>query len=181
VTLLPFYSFIPEILSTFAKQSNNFLIMIIQRWQSLLLLIASVMMAIFTFDSLGQFQLSDNTLEFHTWGIALEGIPADGAKSFSVPTVYLLVVSVLSSLLYFIDIFLFKNTRKQKHVLLISILATIATIATAALVGYTAIEGAVAVWSLTAVAPFIAVITGIFAYRCIKSDEEKIRSYDRLR
>jgi hypothetical protein len=42
--------------------------MVIQRWQSVLLLVAAVAMATFSFLSLGQIQLSDYTLNFTTLG-----------------------------------------------------------------------------------------------------------------
>lgn len=155
--------------------------MIIQRWQSLLLLISCVMMACFSFSSLGQYQLSDYILVFNTWGIYSEGIPTDGASGFSMPTIYLLIISLLSSLLFLIDIFLFKNTRQQKQVLLISLLATVATAATTAVIGYTAIENGTPGWSSIIIAPIIAFVGGLLAYKFIKSDEEKLRSYDRIR
>lgn len=155
--------------------------MVIQRWQSVLLLIAAVLMGLFTFSSLGQFQLPDYTLDFTTMGISSEGIADDGAKNVSVPTLYLFVVSALSSLLLLIDIFLFKNLRLQKRVCAVAILTTLATIVQGAVLGYTAVESAVCSWSSIVIAPFIAVIAAWLAYRFISSDQAKLRSVDRLR
>lgn len=47
--------------------------MVIQRWQSVFLLIVTAMMACFTFFSLGQVQMPDFSLEFTTMGFSIEG------------------------------------------------------------------------------------------------------------
>lgn len=155
--------------------------MVIQRWQTLFLLIASIMMACFTFTSLGQFQLADYTLNFTTWSISSEGVPTDGSTRFYQPVMYLCIISCLSLLLPLIDIFLYKNLRLQKQVCAVSVLVTIACGFTAALLGYTAIDGASVSWSSIAFAPFIALVAEIIAYRGISSDKRKIESSDRIR
>lgn len=155
--------------------------MVIQRWQSVLLLIAAVMMGIFSCGSLGQFQLTDYTLQFFPWGIFSEGVPTDGARNISIPTIYLEIISVLSALLFFIDIFLYKKLSLQKKVCLVAILTTAATIATGAIIGYTAVDGAVCSWSSLVISPFVALIGGWLAVRFISSDQAKLRSADRLR
>lgn len=155
--------------------------MVIQRWQSVLLLIAAVMMGIFSFGSLGQFQLQEYTLNFSSWGIYSEGVPTDGAQAVSVPTIYLTTISVLSALLFLIDIFLFKKLSLQKKVCYIALLTTCATIIQTAILGYTAIEGASVSWSSLICSPFIALIAGYFAVRLIISDHNKLKSIDRIR
>ena len=55
--------------------------MVIQRWQSVLLLIAAVVMGCFTFMSLGQVQLPDYTCNFTTLGFDIEGIATDGGPT----------------------------------------------------------------------------------------------------
>lgn len=155
--------------------------MIIQRWQSVLLFISFVMMLIFSLCSLGQFQLQDYTLDFVSWGIYSEGVPTDGASAFSMPTVYLCVISLLSSILFLIDIFLYRNFRLQKRVLLISMLVAFFAIVQTTVVGYTAIENASPQWSSIVISPFIALTSGIMAFRLIKKDHARLKSYDRLR
>lgn len=155
--------------------------MVIQRWQTIFLLIAATMMGIFTLSSLGQYQLTDYTLNFSTWGISSEGVPTDGSEPFRLPLAYLGVISALGCILPAIDIFLFKNLKLQKQVCAVSTLVIIAAGCTAAIVGYTAIEGASVSWSSAAFAPFIALVGCIAAYRGIAADKKKIESADRIR
>ena len=51
--------------------------MVIQRWQSVLLLIVAALMGSFTFLSLGQIQMPEESLNFTTLGFEIEGIPTD--------------------------------------------------------------------------------------------------------
>lgn len=155
--------------------------MVIQRWQTIFLLIASVMMGVFTFGSLGQFQLADYSLNFHTWGISSEGIPTDGSQPFCMGTIYLAIISGFSCLLPLISIFLYRNLKLQKQVCAISALFVIATGFTAATLGYSAIDNATVSWSSIAFAPFIAITACVIAYRGIASDKRKIENADRIR
>lgn len=155
--------------------------MVIQRWQSVLLLISAVMMGIFSFSSIGQFQLHDYSLNFCTWGIYTEGQADDGNVNTHISTIYFLIISLLSLILYLIDIFLYKNLSLQKKVCSVAILTTIATISTGCVIGYTAVENGCPSWSSIVIAPFIAVFSGILAYRFISSDDRKLKSADRLR
>ncbi len=154
--------------------------MVIQRWQSVFLLIAAVMMALFSFCSLGQFQLADYTLDFRSWGIFSEGIPTDGTTSFYQPTIYLCSISWLCTLICLIDIFLYRNLILQKRICAVATLLIIGTGFTAALLGYNCIEGASVRWSSIAFAPFIALAGTILAWRGIKADYKKIKSADRF-
>lgn len=154
--------------------------MIIQRWQTLFLIIAFGCMLAFTCCSLGQWQLEAYTLDFRSWGISSEGELTDGVKPFCQGTIYLACISGLAALLSLIDIFLYRNLPLQKRVCAVALLVTIATGATAALVGYTAIEGAVVSWSSLAFAPFIAIVALILAWRGINADHKKIRNADHL-
>lgn len=160
--------------------------MVIQRWQSLLLLIAGVMMAIFTFLSLGQVQLPDYTLNISTMGVNIEGELTDGQNPEIVGTVYIFVVSLLTVILPLVNIFLFKNLRLQKRICLINILCICVVVANIAIIGYSKIPEAADVavtpsWSSAVISPFIAIVASICAWRCMRSDEKKLKSYDRLR
>ncbi len=74
--------------------------MVIQRWQSVLLLITTVMMGIFTFLSLGQIQLPEYTLNFTTLGFCIEGDATNGAQSgFVAHTWVLFILSLMSCIL----------------------------------------------------------------------------------
>lgn len=154
--------------------------MVIQRWQTVFLVIAFGCMLAFTLCSLGQWQLPDFTYDFHTWCISPEGKSTDGAVPPTIWTIYLACVSGLSALLPLIDIFMYRNLPQQKRVCAVSLLLTVATAFTAALLGYTAFEGAVVSWSSLAFAPFIAMAALILAWRGIGADHMKLRNADRL-
>ena len=152
--------------------------MVIQRWQSLLLLIATAMMVIFSFCSLGQIQGATQTVDIDSYGIY-----ANPQGTQLLGTIYVTVVAMLAAALCFIAIFMFKNTRKQKKVCLLSLVLVIAACCSAwlAINGYE-LAGATSVgYSSIAFAPFVALLAIIGAWRCIRSDERKLASADRLR
>lgn len=156
--------------------------MVIQRWQSVLLFFAAVMMAVFTFSSLGQVQTEAYTFNFTSLGFTYEGEATDGAPSgFFLRTWYFFILSLATVVITLLDIFLFKNFRLQKRVCLIAILFSIAAAAVAAGLGYCAVEGACVSWSTMAFCPLLSVIADLMAYRCISRDERLLRSVDRLR
>ncbi len=66
--------------------------MVIQRWQSVLLLIAVIVMAAFTFMSLGQIQLPEYTLNFTTLGFYIEGEATNGAATGYVANTWLFFI-----------------------------------------------------------------------------------------
>lgn len=156
--------------------------MVIQRWQSVLLLIVSVMMGITTFFSLGQVQLTDYTLNFTTLGFSIEGQPTDGgASGFLFHTWPFFVVSLLCCILPFINIFLFKNLKLQKTVCIIEVFLLLAFLATGCGYGYYSIDGGQVSWSSLICAPLIALIADIMAYNRISADQRLLRAADRIR
>ncbi len=155
--------------------------MVIQRWQSVLLLVATAVMACFTFCSLGQIQAPDYTFNFTTMGFFSEGIATDGASNVGIHTWYLFALSLTTSILLLIDIFLFKNFPLQMKVCLICIAFIIATGAAAYGVGVNGVEGCSVRWSTPALCPAIAVVAAVLAYWRMRKDQEKLRSYDRIR
>lgn len=156
--------------------------MVIQRWQSVLLLVAGAVMACFTFMSLGQVQMPDYSLNFTTLGFCIEGEAAPGAPSgFMMHTWEFFAVSLLSSLLPLINIFLFKNMRLQKRICLIELVFLLAVVAIGANYGYNAFEGYSVSWSSLIVAPALAIIADVMAYGRISADQRALRSADRIR
>lgn len=161
---------------------ENLSIMVIQRWQSVLLLVAAVMMACFSFMSLGQVTTTDYTFNFTALGFTYEGIPTDGAPSgYALYTWFFLCVTLLGTLLSLVAITLYKNLRAQMRVVLCTILIVIASMFQCGVLGYTAIEGGSIGWSSVIIAPFVALVALISAYWCIRSDRNKLRSADRIR
>lgn len=156
--------------------------MVIQRWQTVLLLAAAALMACFTFCSLGQIQLPDYTCNFTTFGFEIEGEATDGARTgFVVRTWSFFIVSLMSFVIPFLAIFCYKNLKLQKSLCWISILFTVAAAVIGGTVGYATFEGAAVSWSSLALAPLLAIIAVYMAYRRIRSDERKLRAADRLR
>ena len=157
--------------------------MVIQRWQSVMLLIAGVMMGIFSFCSLGQIQSEDYTFNVTALGIFREGIATSPDEATGISTIFLFIVSILACILPIVDIFCFKNMRLQKNVAMISVLFTVAAgvISAVTASGFAADFEANVAWSTFICAPLIALIGNILAYRLISSDQKKLRAADRLR
>lgn len=155
--------------------------MVIQRWQSVLLLIAVILMALFSFMSLGQIQTTDITFNFTALGFAPEGEYPEGMQPDSVSTWYFFAVSLLSAILPLIAIFSFKKYRLQRRLCLVECLILACVIIIAAMLGYMTVDGGSVSWSSLICAPFISLIAVVMAYNRICSDHRKIASADRLR
>ncbi|MDE6379429.1 MAG: DUF4293 domain-containing protein [Muribaculaceae bacterium] len=157
--------------------------MVIQRWQSVMLLIAGVMMGIFSFCSLGQIQAADYTFNVTALGIAREGIATAAGEATGIKTASLFVLSILAAILPIIDIFCFRNMPLQKKVALVSALfaAVACVIAAFSASQFAGDFGADVSWSVFVAAPAIAVIADLLAVRLISSDQKKLRAADRLR
>lgn len=156
--------------------------MIIQRWQSVLLLITVALMACFTFLSLGQVQTLDYTYNFTSWGFTIEGDPSAGsAGGVAVYTWFLFIVSLMATILPLINIFLYKNLPQQKRLCLIEVLFLVSVICIAGWEGYRGIPGYECQWSSLAMAPFLSLILMVMAWALINKDHRLLRSADRLR
>lgn len=156
--------------------------MVIQRWQSLLLLVAVVMMCCFTFFSLGQVQTPDYSFNFTSLGFTYEGESTGHApEGMFLSTWYFFILSLTTALLMLIDIFMYGNLVLQKKVCLVTILMAIAAAATCGCLGYTAVEGGTIGWSTNILSVIIAVVAAILAYGCMRRDHNRLKSVDRLR
>lgn len=156
--------------------------MVIQRWQSVLLFITAIMMACFTFMSLGQVQMSQYTLDFTTLGFEIEGEATDGAMSgFFMRTWIFFAVSLLSAVIPLINIFLFKNLSFQKTVCLLELVILVAVVCSGCAYGYFGIPGSQVSWSSLIAAPLIAFVSDVMAYNRIGRDMRALRSADRIR
>lgn len=155
--------------------------MVIQRWQSVLLLIAVVLMGCFSFLSLGQIQTQEFTFNFTALGIYPEGSITGGQMPEAISTWYLFAVSILSTLLPLIAIFTFKNLKLQKQLCLLEIVCIVCIITAAAILAYQMFDGAEISWSSWICAPFISLIAIAMAYQRISADQRLIRESERLR
>lgn len=141
--------------------------MVIQRWQSVLLLLAVVLMCVFCTSPLATYA-ADNSSD------AVSSVYVKDAP-------VLFTVAILVAALLFISIFLFKNIKRQMSVTLLSIVLIAATIVTGFFVIYNAYPGAQFVVFGGIALLVIALILALGAYRLMKKDLRKLRSYDRLR
>ena len=156
--------------------------MVIQRWQSLMLLITVALMACFTFLSLGQFQTPDMTLNFTTLGFTVEGTPsAGGPTGYLDHTWFLFIVSLMSVIIPLLNIFLYRNLPMQKRLCLVEILFILSAICIAGWEGYRGIPGYSCSWSSLAIAPFLALILMIMSWTLINKDHKLLKSVDRIR
>lgn len=155
--------------------------MVIQRWQSLLLLIAAVVMGCFSFMSLGDLRTVDFTYNFTALGLSPMGERTGGAAGECVSTWYLFAVSLISAVLPLVAIFAYKQFRLQKRLCLLTMLMLVCVTGASAVVAYNTIPAANVEWSALVCAPFIALVAVILAYQRICSDHKKILSMDRLR
>ncbi len=154
--------------------------MVIQRWQSVLLLAAAVMMCCFTFCSLGQVNTTDYSFNFSTLGFTVEN-GGEAPEHTFLSTWYFFVLTLTTAILLLIDIFLYHNLPLQKKVCWVCILLIIGSMAVGATLGYTAIEGGTISWSGQICAPIIALIATLMALGRIQSDHNKLRAVDRIR
>lgn len=155
--------------------------MVIQRWQSVLLLIAVVLMACFSFLSLGQVQTQDVTFNFTTFGFTPEGVQTGKVVVEPISTWYFFVVSILTAVLSLIAIFSFKQFRLQRNLCKLIMLLLAVVIIIGALLGYQTIDGGQVSWSSWVCVPFISLISVAMAYNRICADHRLLRDSQRLR
>lgn len=138
--------------------------MVIQRWQTVFLILAVICMALASFLSLG-----NGTLPCLDQGslCALDFMP-------------LFIVNMLVIALLFTDIFLFRNLGLQKKVALISILLESISIIITGILMIPSMDY-IHEMSWTATLPSVALILTILARSRMAADERLLKSYDRIR
>jgi hypothetical protein len=135
--------------------------MVIQRWQSVLLLISAIFVALA--------------------GILPYAVTANGVDVCAVQTPVLLCVDILVALLLLIDIFLYRNLRYQMKVTRLAL--GLIVVLEAAIAAYTCagLEGATISIIGGIVMPVLALISAFVALRLMLRDYRLLRSADRLR
>lgn len=135
--------------------------MVIQRWQSVLLLISAIFVALA--------------------GILPYAVTANGVDVCAVQTPVLLCVDILVALLLLIDIFLYRNLRYQMKVTRLAL--GLIVVLEAAIAAYTCagLEGATISIIGGIVMPMLALISSFVALRLMHHDYRLLRSADRLR
>lgn len=135
--------------------------MVIQRWQSVLLLISAIFVALA--------------------GILPYAVTANGVDVCAVQTPVLLCVDILVALLLLIDLFLYRNLRYQMKVTRLAL--GLIVVLEAAIAAYTCagLEGATISIIGGIVMPVLALISSFVALRLMHRDYRLLRSADRLR
>lgn len=140
--------------------------MVIQRLQTLFLLIAVVLMCVFCCTP---------------WAShAAEGV-AEASPVFVSEAPVLLILNIVIAVLLFISIFMFKNLKRQMTVTVLSIILICASMVACGILLYTAYPGATFIWTGGVLLLLVALVCVLFAYRFMKKDHKLLTSYDRLR
>ncbi|MDE6268696.1 MAG: DUF4293 domain-containing protein [Muribaculaceae bacterium] len=140
--------------------------MVIQRWQSVFLLLAAIFMAIFCFVPTAHLY-ADATLIAHI-------------RPVNYPV--FLTINVLIAVLLFIAIFLYKNMKRQKTVTLVSMMLIAVSGVCGGFILYGGDNGGGRIEMGGSVVLLIgALVAALMAYRHIRKDENLLKSYDRLR
>jgi len=149
--------------------------MVIQRIQTLYLIIAVILLAIFMFVPFGSWSVTEHYADY-------------GLKSLTARNDTSMELLVLAAIFFAVaGIFLFKKTGVQKFFVSLSVISTLVTIG---MVIYTlTIKYAERLsdvpvkpeWGAGGLLLAGAVIMLVAAYRAITSDQRLLRSYDRLR
>ena len=148
--------------------------MVIQRWQSVYLLIAAIALTVLTLSN--ALTITDIT---GTYQINLAALCQAGSVMTGMITFYILVA--LSALLSLVNIFKFKNLKQQRRICWVTILVLAFAIITAVVNQMLLPEGATVNWALPVyLIPFAMCCIYLAGIR-IKKDEDLLKSADRIR
>lgn len=141
--------------------------MVIQRWQSVFLLLAVILMGVFCVSPIATYASEAD----------VESMSMVYVKDAPV----LLTVSLLVAVLLFLSIFMYKNLKRQMTVTILSIVLLVATMVTGMFVVMNAYPGSEFLLFGGMLLLVVTLVLALGAYRFMRSDLRKLRSYDRLR
>lgn len=149
--------------------------MVIQRIQTLYLIIAIILMAVFAFFPALTFELGGRQFVYG----ALEA----GKVGVTHIDPLMLMLVILICVLAFIDIFLYKNLQRQMTVCFVDIIIGLAMLVAIGIEAYivTGKEGLVLTWQWYLVLPILSIIFLMLAHRAMSRDKKMLRDSDRLR
>jgi hypothetical protein len=149
--------------------------MVLQRIQSVYLLIAVILMVVFAFFPALTFQLGDREFVYG----ALEA----GKVGVTHIDPLMLMLVILISLLAFIDIFLYKNLQRQMTVCFVDIIIGLAMLVAIGIQAYVIgnREGVIVNWQYYLAMPVLAIIFLMLAHHAMSKDKKTLRDADRLR
>ncbi len=149
--------------------------MVIQRIQSIYLLIAVILMVVFAFFPALTFELADKTV--------LYGALESGRAGSLHVNPLLITLIILISLLALIDIFLFKNLQRQMTVCFVDIIIGLAMLVAICIQAFVVgnREGWTVNWQWYMLLPVLSIIFLMLAHKSMSNDKKKLRDADRLR
>ena len=153
----------------------------IQRIQTIYLLIAAVMMAIFLFVPFAQFFTPDALYRFDAMGIQTIGDPA---TALSTSTWGAFILIALTAIISFIAIFMYNNRPLQMKMCIINVFFLITVYIVIFLYILTVkddLQAESIVYSPYLIFPLVALMLDSIAFKAILKDEKLIRAADRIR
>ena len=149
--------------------------MVIQRIQSVYLLIAVILMVVFAFVPALTFELADKTV--------LYGALETGRAGNLHINPLLITLIILISLLAFIDIFLYKNLQRQMTVCFVDIIIGLAMLVAIGIQAFVVgnREGWTVSWQWYVLLPVLSIICLMMAHKAMSRDKKKLLDADRLR
>lgn len=149
--------------------------MVIQRIQSVYLLIAVILMVVFAFVPALTFELADKTV--------LYGALETGRAGNLHINPLLITLIILISLLAFIDIFLYKNLQRQMTVCFVDIIIGLAMLVAIGIQAFVVgnREGWAVSWQWYVLLPVLSIIFLMMAHKAMSRDKKKLLDADRLR
>lgn len=149
--------------------------MVIQRIQSVYLLLAVILMIVFAFFPALSFELADKTV--------LYGALESGRAGNMHVNPLLITLIILISLLAIIDLFLYKNLQRQMTVCFVDIIIGIAMMIAICIQAFYVgnREGWTVSWQWYLILPILSIIFLMLAHKSMSNDKKKLRDSDRLR
>ena len=153
----------------------------IQRKQTLMLLLALVLTATLFFQEMGLFATPDNLFELNFY--SLTDITNENTPTMVYPLIPLAALIVLVNLFNLIAIFMFKNRPLQMRICGLNVGILIGLVGIVVYLNYAIARDLETEWHLssTLIIPLVAAFLNFFAYRAISDDEALIQSLNRLR
>ena len=149
--------------------------MVIQRIQSVYLLIAIILMVVFAFFPALTFELGGREFVY--------GALETGKVGVTHIDPLMLMLIVLICFLAIIDIFLFKNLQRQMTVCFVDIIIGLAMLVAIGIQAFVVggKEGVTLTWQWYLALPVLSIIFLMLAHKSMSNDKKKLRDADRLR
>ena len=145
--------------------------MVLQRWQSVFLLLAAIAMAVFTFMPVMGLATDNGVVTLSALGCDQEGVSS----------MVLLVLDCLSVILLLVTIFKYHDLKLQQRLCKVNILLLVAIIAFIVVMWLMQRGQAIAVLKPWIVLPFVALFFTMWASGRIKADRKLLSDSERIR